>query len=180
MNAHLESGHVEMGELMEGLGKAAVLASSVLALAGTQKKNMALSGAAAAIRARGAEILAANERDMAAAQAAKLSGALRAFQAFDMFAEMLGCLEDHSELVTAIGRVSDAVRLGGAIESLRGRRALARAPRDDRRWKAFLAEVRDALSPAEFERAWTDGKTWEMQDAVRFAHAAFAAEAIAA
>ena len=110
----------------------------------------------------------------------KLSGALRAFQAFDMFAELLGCLEDHSELVTAIGRVSDAVRLGGAIESLRGRRALARAPRDDRRWKAFLAEVRDALSPAEFERAWTDGKTWEMQDAVRFAHAAFAAEAVAA
>jgi glutamate-5-semialdehyde dehydrogenase len=61
---------------MEGLGKAAVLAASVLALAGTEKKNMALSVAAAAVRARGAQILAANERDMAAARAAKLSGAL--------------------------------------------------------------------------------------------------------
>jgi glutamate-5-semialdehyde dehydrogenase len=76
MSAHLESSHVEIGELMEGLGKAAVLAASVLALAGTEKKNMALSVAAAAVRARGAQILAANERDMAAARAAKLSGAL--------------------------------------------------------------------------------------------------------
>jgi len=76
MNAHLESGHVEIGELMEGLGKAAVAASSVLALAGTAAKNMALSVAAAAVRERVAEILAANERDMAAARAAKLSGAL--------------------------------------------------------------------------------------------------------
>ena len=76
MNAHLESGHLEIGELMEGLGKAAVSAASVLALAGTAAKNMALSVAAAAIRARVAEILAANERDMAAARAAKLSGAL--------------------------------------------------------------------------------------------------------
>jgi glutamate-5-semialdehyde dehydrogenase len=77
MNAHLESSsQVEVGALMEGLGKAAVAAASVLALAGTEKKNMVLSVAAAAVRARGAEILAANERDMAAARAAKLSGAL--------------------------------------------------------------------------------------------------------
>ena len=61
---------------MEGLGKAAVEAASVLALAGTEKKNMALSAAAAAVRARRGEILAANERDMSAARAAKLSGAL--------------------------------------------------------------------------------------------------------
>jgi glutamate-5-semialdehyde dehydrogenase len=61
---------------MEGLGKAAVRAASVLALAGTAVKNSALSVAAGAVRARQAEILAANERDMAAARAAKLSGAL--------------------------------------------------------------------------------------------------------
>ena len=74
MNAHLDS--ADVGALMEGLGKAAVQAASVLALAGTQKKNTALSGAASAVRARRDEILAANERDMAAARAAKLSGAL--------------------------------------------------------------------------------------------------------
>jgi glutamate-5-semialdehyde dehydrogenase len=73
MNAHVDS---KIGELMEGLGKAAVQAASVLALANTARKNIALSTAAAAVRARRGEILAANERDMSAARAAKLSGAL--------------------------------------------------------------------------------------------------------
>ncbi len=73
MNAHLDS---KIGELMEGLGKAAVEAAGVLALANSERKNTALSVAAAAVRARRGEILAANERDMSAARAAKLSGAL--------------------------------------------------------------------------------------------------------
>jgi glutamate-5-semialdehyde dehydrogenase len=73
MNAHLDS---KIGELMEGLGKAAVQAASVLALANTARKNIALSTAAAAVRARRGEILAANERDMLAAREAKLSRAL--------------------------------------------------------------------------------------------------------
>jgi glutamate-5-semialdehyde dehydrogenase len=74
MSAHWDA--AKIGELMEGLGKAAVHAASVLALATTEKKNAALSAMAAAVRARRAEILAANERDMSAARAAKLSGAL--------------------------------------------------------------------------------------------------------
>jgi len=73
MNTHLDS---KIGELMEGLGKAAVEAAGVLALANTERKNTALSAAAAAVRARRGEILAANEHDMSAARAAKLSGAL--------------------------------------------------------------------------------------------------------
>jgi glutamate-5-semialdehyde dehydrogenase len=74
MSAHLDSAAI--GELMEGLGKAAVAATGVLALANTERKNTALSVAAATVRTRRAEILAANERDMSAARAAKLSGAL--------------------------------------------------------------------------------------------------------
>ena len=73
MNAHLET---QIGELMEGLGKAAVQAAAVLALASTEQKNAALTAAAHAVRLRRDEILAANERDMSAARAAKLSGAL--------------------------------------------------------------------------------------------------------
>ena len=73
MNAHLDS---KIGELMEGLGKAAVEAAGGLALANTERKNTALAVAATAVRARRGEILAANERDMSAARAAKLSGAL--------------------------------------------------------------------------------------------------------
>jgi glutamate-5-semialdehyde dehydrogenase len=72
MNAHLDS---KIGELMEGLGKAAVKAAAVLALANTERKNTALATAAAAVRQRAGEILAANERDMSAARA--LSNALQ-------------------------------------------------------------------------------------------------------
>jgi glutamate-5-semialdehyde dehydrogenase len=74
MNAHVELERV--GQIMERLGKAAVEAASVLALADAQKKDAALSTAAQAVRARRSDILAANERDMSAARAAKLSGAL--------------------------------------------------------------------------------------------------------
>src|SRR6516165_6925901 len=61
-------------ELMEGLGRAAVEAAAVLALAPTAQKNAALVAAASAVRARGAAILAANGRDVAAARARHLSG----------------------------------------------------------------------------------------------------------
>ena len=64
----------QIGELMEGLGKAATAAAALLALAPAEQKNAALRAAAAAVRARGAAILAANERDMSAARAARLSG----------------------------------------------------------------------------------------------------------
>ena len=63
-----------IGELMEGLGRTAVAAAQVLALATSTQKNAALAAAAAAIRARTATILAANERDMAAARARHVSG----------------------------------------------------------------------------------------------------------
>ncbi|HYX73212.1 MAG TPA: glutamate-5-semialdehyde dehydrogenase [Steroidobacteraceae bacterium] len=63
-----------IGELMEGLGRAAVAAAQVLALAPSTQKDAALAAAAAAIRARTATILAANERDMAAARARHVSG----------------------------------------------------------------------------------------------------------
>ncbi len=74
MHAHMDGANI--GELMERLGKAAVSAASVLALAGTEKKNVALAAAAQAIRAHREQILAANASDMAAARTAKMSGAL--------------------------------------------------------------------------------------------------------
>jgi glutamate-5-semialdehyde dehydrogenase len=64
-----------IGAVMEGLGKAATLAADTLALAPTAQKNAALEAAAAAIHARRGELLAANERDLAAARAARMSGA---------------------------------------------------------------------------------------------------------
>jgi glutamate-5-semialdehyde dehydrogenase len=66
-----------IGELMAGLGKAATLAAGALALAPTAQKNAALAAAAAAVRARSAQILAANGHDLAAARALDMSGARR-------------------------------------------------------------------------------------------------------
>jgi glutamate-5-semialdehyde dehydrogenase len=64
----------DIGELMERLGQAAATAAAVLARASTAQKNAALEASAAAVRERGARILAANERDLAAARARQLGG----------------------------------------------------------------------------------------------------------
>jgi len=66
----------EIRALMQSLGRAAVEAGAVLALASASQKNQALSAAAAALRERRATIIEANEADMQAARAAGLSAAL--------------------------------------------------------------------------------------------------------
>ncbi|MGH8328801.1 MAG: glutamate-5-semialdehyde dehydrogenase, partial [Steroidobacteraceae bacterium] len=66
----------DLGGMMERLGRNALAAASALAVAGTTAKNAALAAAAAAIRAGAAGILEANARDMSAARAAHVTGAL--------------------------------------------------------------------------------------------------------
>jgi glutamate-5-semialdehyde dehydrogenase len=72
----MESASADVSQVMEPLGRNAVTAAAALALAGTAAKNAALLAAASAIRARVTGILEANARDMSAARAANLSGAL--------------------------------------------------------------------------------------------------------
>ncbi len=69
----MDGAHV--GELLEQFGKAARAAAATLARAPTAQKNAALAAAAAAIHTQRAEVLEANERDVAAARAARISGA---------------------------------------------------------------------------------------------------------
>jgi glutamate-5-semialdehyde dehydrogenase len=66
----------DIAALMAPIGQAAVEAARVLALATTEQKNAALEAAAAALRARAPEILAANAHDMKAAEAAGLGAAM--------------------------------------------------------------------------------------------------------
>ncbi|MGB6450032.1 MAG: glutamate-5-semialdehyde dehydrogenase, partial [Steroidobacteraceae bacterium] len=68
--------NASIGQLMERMGAAACAAAAVLANTGTEQKNRALTAAAAAIRARRADILAANAADLDAARAKKLTAAL--------------------------------------------------------------------------------------------------------
>ncbi len=110
----------------------------------------------------------------------KLGGALRAFQAFEMFSELLGCLEDYAELVKVLGHAEDAVRLCGAIEASRDRLALSQAPRSEQQWKVRLVAERAALGQVEFDSAWNEGQSWELQEAVQFARSATVTEAATA
>ena len=61
---------------MDKLGKAARAAAAGLALCDSEQRNAALRRAAAAIRAGTAAILAANSKDMHAAEARGISGAM--------------------------------------------------------------------------------------------------------
>jgi glutamate-5-semialdehyde dehydrogenase len=90
---------------MEGLGRNAVAAASVLALAGTAAKNAALAAAADAIRAGAGGILEANARDMAAARAARVSAALLDRLALDekRVESMARGIEDVRALADPIG-----------------------------------------------------------------------------
>ena len=68
----MDAAHI--GELMEGLGRCALAAAQALALAPSAQKDAALAASAVAVRARAGAILAANERDMAAARARHVTG----------------------------------------------------------------------------------------------------------
>jgi glutamate-5-semialdehyde dehydrogenase len=76
MNAAADQPFANLAAVMDRLGQDAAAAASLLALASTSDKNQALVAIARSLRARRAELLAANARDMDAARAKGLSGAL--------------------------------------------------------------------------------------------------------
>ncbi len=88
----------QLGEMMEGLGRAALAAAAVLARASTAQKDAALGAAAAAVRREQGAILAANAHDLAAAAAHDLSAA------------RLDRLRLDAERIEAIAAAIEAVR----------------------------------------------------------------------
>jgi predicted ATPase len=95
-----------------------------------------------------------------------LDGALQAFRTFDMFAELLGCLEDHAALMLALGKPESAARLGAALEIARKRLALPRQSKAAQTWSDVLTACRGSMGDAAFQQAWVEGETWELRDAV--------------
>ena len=92
---------------MQGLGRAAVSAAAQLALADSATKNRALQAAAAALRRRAPQILAANAADLAQARERNLSAALLDRLALDarrVEAMALG-LEEIARLADPVGSV---------------------------------------------------------------------------
>ncbi len=97
----------------------------------------------------------------------RLSGALRVFQAFEMRAELLDCLEDHAALARSVGSVGEAVRQFATITIARERLGLVRPSRNERRLQAEFAAMRQSLGDAAFEAAWKDGQRCEVEEAIR-------------
>ena len=98
----------DLSAVMRGMGQAALAASATLSVAGTPAKNLALRAAAAAIRARRADILDANGQDLAQARERELSAALLdRLELNDKRIEaMAKGLEDIVELADPIGTVA--------------------------------------------------------------------------
>lgn len=98
---------------------------------------------------------------------ARLRKALGAFQAFEMNAELLGCLEDHAGILLSQSSPVEAVRLYAAAEVARERLALRRPGRAEHRWRAAVADARNAVGDAAFDAAWAEGSAWELREAIR-------------
>ena len=98
----------DIATVMDRLGRDAVAASHVLALAPTEQKNRALAHVAVALRARASEIMAANALDMDAARAKGLSPAMLDRLALDAgrIESMARGVEDIAALPDPIGTVS--------------------------------------------------------------------------
>ncbi|HWH84657.1 MAG TPA: tetratricopeptide repeat protein [Burkholderiaceae bacterium] len=107
------------------------------------------------------------QRDDLATARGRLVEALRAFRAFEIWEEVLGCLEDHSVLALREGRAEVAVGLAASIHCSRERLKLARSPRREAFWQGRLAELRVALPPAQFDECWAEARDWPIDQAVR-------------
>jgi glutamate-5-semialdehyde dehydrogenase len=96
-----------LASAMRALGQQARDAARVLARVSTAQKTQALRAAAAAIRAQGSQILAANARDMEAAQKRNLSAALLDRLALDAkrVEAMAAGIEAVAELPDPVGTV---------------------------------------------------------------------------
>jgi glutamate-5-semialdehyde dehydrogenase len=100
-----EASALDIAALMDRLGRDAVAAASVLALASTAVKNAALGKIAGSLRARAPELLAANAKDLEAARAKGLSGAMLDRLALDeaRVAAMVRGVTDIAALADPIG-----------------------------------------------------------------------------
>jgi len=99
----------------------------------------------------------------------RLADALNAFRASEMWEELLGNLEDHAALALLDGRAEIAVGLAATTSLSRDRLRLARSPRSERHWHGQLEAMRQAMSIADFDSAWSEGRDWQIDQAIRAA-----------
>lgn len=121
------------------------------------------SGEARALAGLGWHAVAQDDVDAGRSQ---LGQALRAFQSYEMRADMVAGLEDHADLAEAFGAARMAVTLRAAAEAARRGAALVPAPARAARSAARLAALRQSLGDADCEAAWAEGLALSLQQAI--------------
>ncbi len=95
----------------------------------------------------------------------QLRAALRAYVSFEMWEELLGCLDDIAALKVA-GDIQRAARLLSAVAQARDRLQLPRTPREDEAVQEKLGALRTALGDAPFNEQWERGKALDIREAI--------------
>jgi len=84
-----------------------------------------------------------------------------------MRGEMLECVEDHAVLAHLAGNVDYAARLFAAADSARKRQGVARKRIAEATWLAELSVIRERLGDSGFDKAWSQGQQWDLNEAIR-------------
>ena len=96
----------------------------------------------------------------------RLFEAAKAFKAFEMWEELLGCLEDLAILNVRRGAIDTAIRLSALAAESRTRLHLARPPLQATRWATHLAALKLTADQSQFEAEWLVGAAWAVEDAL--------------
>ena len=112
------------------------------------------------------------DRDIEAASS-KLVEALRAFRAFEMRSELLGCLEDCAVLTSLVNRNDRAVQIAAAAAASRERLSLMRPPRSEMRWQRHVDALRTAMGGDSFQATWHGARQTGIDEAIQLAQQGF-------
>lgn len=96
----------------------------------------------------------------------RLGDAIAAFNAFEMREQLIGSLEDHALLALCLAQAAAGVALAAAAQHLRENARLQRPARAEARWRALLAQLREACPAAAFEAQWQASAGWETPQAL--------------
>ena len=96
----------------------------------------------------------------------QLTTAIRVFRKFEMSEELIGCLEDFSQLDHARGQWLRSVRTLSIACQMRCRAAIVASARGAVRTAALAEALKSQLSPSEYDSAWATGQQIEVEAAL--------------
>ena len=99
----------------------------------------------------------------------RLTEALGAYRRFEMWDELLGCLEDFAELCQREGMAARSLELSAAVQRARDKLGLKRPPREQASQESLVQNYRLAMTGEIPDETWRAGLGWEIEDAVRAA-----------